>query len=424
MSERRRSISGSRSRGPSGPGLSRAGAAKIAAGAALTLVGGGWVVKTSAVDATVRRTPALAAAISPNHPQAQLALASARLDIGTGRVPPEARRESLAALSRAPLAEDPFLIAGLSAIEAGRAREGEALLEEARRRNPRLRAARLFLLDRYLRTGRMDEAGQEVVALRRLVPGVAEALAPQLSQMVRDERTGASLIRLLGRDPGLQQAVLSNLAQSGADPDLILRIAGSAPAAAPTPAGLPWQRQLLGLLIERGDLTRAVRLWRRFSGLPAGPDGKAVYDGRFQHLPGADPFNWALYQGSAGVSERSRAPALDVQYFGRETVDLASQMMVLRPGRYRLRFRVEGSAKGDDSRLAWRVFCRGNNAAPIMDLTLRDVGAAAREMAGEFTVPASCNGQWLRLQGIAGEFPGTQTASIGDVSVVPAGGGR
>jgi hypothetical protein len=268
----------------------------------------------------------------------------------------------------------------------------------------------------------MDQAGQEVVALRRLVPGVAEALAPQLALMVRDERTGASLIRLLGRDPGLQQAVLSSLAQSGADPDLILRIANSAPPSAPSATGLPWQRQLLGLLIERGDLTRAVRLWRSFAGLPAGPDEKAVHDGRFQHLPGADPFNWALYQGSAGVSERSRAPALDVQFFGRETVDLASQMMVLRPGRYRLRFRVEGSAKGDDSRLAWRVYCRGNDAAPILDLPLRDVGAAPREMGADFNVPGSCNGQWLRLQGIAGEFPGTQTAAITDVAVVPAGG--
>jgi hypothetical protein len=395
---------------------------KIAVGAAMTLVGGWWVVKTSAVDATVRGTPALAAAFSPEHPQAQLALASAQLDIGSGRVPAEARRTALAALARAPLSEDPFLIAGMSAIEAGRTREGEALLEEARRRNPRLRPARLFLLDRYLRTNRMDEAGEEIVALRRLVPGVAEALAPQLAQMVRDERTGASLIRLLGRDSGLQQAVLSNLAQNGADPDLILHIASSAPAAAPTPGGVAWQRQLLGLLIERGDLVRAVRLWRSFAGLPAGPDDKAVHDGRFEGSPAPAPFNWSLYEGSAGVSERSRAPALDVQFFGRETVDLASQMLVLRPGRYRLRFRVEGSAKGDDSRLAWRIFCRGNNNAPILDLTVRDVTAAPRDMSAEFTVPASCNGQSLRLQGIAGEFPGTQAAAIADLAVVPAGG--
>jgi hypothetical protein len=406
------------------PKLTGPGAAKAAAGAVLVLLGGWLVVKTAMVDALGRTSPATAASVHPAHPQPALALALAQLDVGSGAIPGEAHRAALHALQSAPLAEEPFLIAGLQAINAGRAEEGERLLAEARRRNPRLRQARLFLLDRYLRTNRIEEAGRELSALRRLVPGVAEALAPQLARMVRDERTGASLIRVLGEDPGLQQAVLSNLAATGGDPDLILRIARSSGQMTPTREGLPWQRQLIGALVERGELARALRLWRSFAGLPAGPDEKAVYDGRFQHLPGADPFNWALYGGAAGVSERRRTPtpALDVQFFGRETVNLASQMMVLRPGRYRLRVRAEGSAKGDDSRLAWRVFCRGNDAQPLVDLTLRDVASAPRTLAAEFTVPGGCSGQWLRLGGIAGEFPGTQTATISEVVVEPAGG--
>jgi hypothetical protein len=401
--------------------LTGAAAAKVAAGAALSLLGGLWVVKTSAVDALGRRMPAAAAAAAPNHPQVQLALAMAKLDVGTGELPEPDRRAAIAALARAPLADEPFLIAGVAAIAAGRAGQGEALLEEARRRDPRQRTARLFLLDRYLRTNRIDEAGIELTALRGLVPGVAEALAPQLARMVRDERSGASLIRVLARDPGLQQAVLSSLAVGGGDPDLILRIARSTPATAPTPDGLPWQRQLLAMLVERGEIGRALGLWRTFAGLPAGPNEKAVYDGRFQGLPGAGPFNWSLYVGSAGVAERSRARALDVQFFGRETIDLASQMLVLRPGRYRLSFRAEGSAKGDDGRITWQVQCRGRPAV-LIDLPLRDVTAAPRTVSGEFTIPGDCNGQSLRLVGLAGEFPSTQTASITDVAVTPAGG--
>lgn len=417
---RHKSRSRRKSRG--GVRLSGALAARVAIGAALCLAGGWFVTRNSIVDATVLEAPALAASLSPNEPQAALGLALQQMDVGTGAVPEGPRRAAMDALARAPLAEEPFLFAGAAAISAGRVAEGETLLAEARRRNPRLRTTRLFLLDRYLRTDRIDQAGLELTALRRLVPGVAEALAPQLAMMIRDERSGASLVRVLGRDPGLQQAVLSSLATTGADPDLILRIARSAPASAPTPRGLPWQRQLLGNLIERGDLARALALWRSFAGLPAGPAEKAVHDGRFQHLPGADPFNWALYSGAAGISERTRAPALDVQFFGRETVDLASQLLVLRPGRYRLRYRVEGSAKGDDSRIAWRVFCRGNPGQPLIDLPLRDIAAAPRTIAGEFTVPGGCAGQWLRLSGIAGEFPSTQTATIFEVAVEPAGG--
>lgn len=390
-------------------------------GAALSLVAGWWVVKTSAADAMLRQRPAVAAAIAPNNPGPDLAMALAELDVGAGTVSEAVLRNATAALDDAPLAAEPLLVAGLSAMSAGRTAQGEALLEEARRRNPRLRQARLFLLDRYLRSNRLEQAALELSAIRRLVPGVSEVLAPQLARMIQDERTGASLIRVLRGDPALQQAVLGSLAASGGDPDLIMRIAAAAPPAAATPEGLQWQRQLLSALIERRDFARALGLWRRFGGLPEGAPEKAVHDGRFQRLPGAVPFNWSFYSGSAGIAEVARTPGLDVQYFGREGADLAVQLMVLRPGRYRLRFRAEGSAKGDDSRVAWRVFCGGDSENALLDLPLRDITAAPRAVTGEFTVPQGCGGQWLRLQGVAGEFPGTQTLTIGDVAVVPAG---
>jgi hypothetical protein len=400
-------------------------AAKAAAGAALCLVGGWWVVKTSAVDALARGSApavATAASVSPDHPQPKLTLASMQLDIGTGTLPDDARRSALEAFKSAPLAEEPILVAALGALRSGRVAEGERLLIEARRRNPRNRTARLFLVDRYLRTGRVDQAGVELAALRRLIPGVAEALAPQLALMVRDERAGASLIRVLSRDPSLQELVLSSLATSGADTDLILRLARSSAVGRPSAEGRPWQRQLLMLLIERRDFAGALQVWRSSAGLPAGPSEKAVYDGSFRGLPGAVPFNWSLYQGSAGSAERSRTAGLDVQFFGRETVELAAQLMVLRPGRYRLSFGVEGNAKGDDSRLAWRVFCGGNDGEAIVEVPLRDIGASPRTMTAQFNVSPSCRTQWLRLVGVAGEFPGTQTVTVKDVVVAPGGG--
>jgi hypothetical protein len=394
-------------------------AARIAAAAAASLLLGWWVVKTSAVDALVGGAPAAAAAAAPDHPEVRLAIAVGDIDLGAGTIQPQQQRAAAAALARAPLADEPFLLAGLAAISAGRAAQGETLLEEARRRNPRLRPARLFLLDRYLREGKVDEAGIELAALRRLVPGVADALVPQLAYLVRDERSGAGLIRILNRDPDVQQAVLGQLAATGADPDLILRIAGTG-RLAPTRDGLPWQNALLQALIARGDMVRAVRLWRTFAGLPAGPDDKGVHDGGFQGLPGGAPFNWSLTSSSVGVAERTPAPALQIEFFGRETVNLAQQMMTLRPGRYHLQFHVEGDAKGDDSRLAWRVLCHGSDAQ-LIEVVLRDVTAAPRTLGGEFTVPANCPAQILRLTGIAGEFPGTQVAAMTDLQVVPAG---
>jgi hypothetical protein len=394
-------------------------AARIAAAAAASLLLGWWVVKTSAVDALVRSSPAAAAAVAPTHPGVQLALAMRGVELGVVEIDRDRRERATAALARAPLAEEPFLLAALAAISNGRSDEAEALLVETRRRNPRLRQPRLFLIDRYLRDGRIAEAGVELATLHRLIPLVTDTLAPQLAVMARDPGISEQVIRMLGNDRDLQQAVLNHLAANAGDPDLILRIAAVGPRTV-SRNGLPWQQGLLDTLVERGEHDRAVRLWRGFAGLPASTDAKGVHDGRFQGLPGAPPFNWAIIEGTAGTAELSPAPALQVDYFGRETADLVRQLMTLRPGRYRLQFRAEGNAKGDDSRVGWRVVCAASNIQ-LAEVALRDVTASPRTIAGEFNVPADCPAQSLRLTGTAGEFPGTQTAAISDLQIVPAG---
>lgn len=386
----------------------------LAAAGALLLA---WtVVRTSSVDALVRRNPAAAAAVAADHPRVRIALAMAEFRLRKGRLGDEGRASVRRALAQAPLIEEPFYLAAVDALAAGREAEGEALLLEARRRNPRARTARLILLDRHLRARRVAEAGIEIAALNRLMPRAAEVLVPELARMVREPRTGAALIDVLAHEPRLQQAVLAQLATSGADPDLILRIAGSNAATSPTRDGLPWQQVLLARLVERGDVIRAHRLWRSFSGLGPGGDDKGVYDGRFAGQRGAPPFNWLLVSGAAGVAERTGAPALEVEYYGRLNVDLASQVLMLRPGRYRLQFRAEGDAKGEGSRLAWTLSCNVSKT-PLLSLPLTDIDYSPRTVTGAFTVPAGCPAQWLRLSGAAGEFPKAQNATISEVRV-------
>jgi hypothetical protein len=405
-----------RTRRPSVAGLVRFAFA-LAAAALLAWL----VVKTSMVDALVRRQPQAAALVAPDHPRVKIGLAMAEFRRRGGEVGEAGRRSAYSALDQAPLTEEPFFLAGIDALASGKEKEGEKLLAEARRRNPRARGARLILLDRYLRDNRAEEAGVEIAVLNRLIPRAAEVLVPELARMVRDPKTGSALIAVLRHDPVMQQSVLAELARSGADPDLILRIAGSNRATSPTPEGLPWQRLLLAKLIERGDVTRAHRLWQSFAGLGGSAGEKGLYDGRFEGLRGAPPFNWQLNPGSAGVAERTRGPALQAEYYGRLNAELAAQLMMLRPGRYRLQFAAEGDAKGEGSRLAWTVACHGSKA-PLLHLPLTAISYTPRRLAGEFSVPAAgCAAQWLRLIGIAGEMASAQSATIRDMRIVPAG---
>ena len=383
----------------------------------------GWqVVKNWAVDAMLRRAPAIAVAIAPDHPRVRIGLAMAEFQAKQGQLSPAVRAAAIDALSGAPLTEEPFYLAAVDALAHGREEEGERLLLEARRRDPRARTARLILLDRYLRTNRVPEAGVEIAALNRLMPRAAEVLIPELARMVREPKTGAALIKVLAGEPALQQAVLAKLATGGADPDLILSIAGSSAATSGTAEGLPWQRALLAKLVDGGDLRRAHLLWRSFAGLPAADGDKGVYDGDFRGAPGAPPFNWQFGTTPAGVAERTAAPALQADFYGRENVELATQLLLLKPGRYRLQFRAEGDASGEGSRLAWTLACAGGGKAQLLSLPLTQIASAPRAVSASFTVPGGCAGQWLKLSGIAGEFPKAQNATISQLRIVPGGG--
>lgn len=398
--------------------FSPGGIAKLVLATAAALFIAWWVVKMAAVDALVRRNPFAAAMAAPDHPKVKFAIAMAEFRLRAGNVSEPSRRAALDALGKAPLADEPFLLAGVDALAKNEDRRGVDLLGEARSRNPRARTPRLLLLDRYLRANRTAEAGTEIVVLGRLISRAAEVLVPELTRMVGDPRTGPALMGVLRRDPAMQQAVLTQLA-SGADPDLVLKVAeatASGPPSGPPPA---WQPVLLAKLVEKGETARAYALWRRFTAIPAEASAEAVYDGRFRGLRGSPPFNWQLVAGSPGVAERRGEAGLEVQYYGRDRADLASQLLVLSPGRYRLMFRAEGEASGEGSNLSWTLSCHGGGNARLLESRLAGITYAARVVAVPFVVPAGCGAQWLRLTGTPDEFPKAQNVTITDLQIRP-----
>jgi len=379
------------------------------------------IVRTSAVDALEARNPFAAAAVAPGHPNVKIAMAETEFALRGGRVSPSSQSAAEKALAGAPLAAEPFLLAGVAAIAAGNEARGERLLVEARRRNPRSRRAHLLLLDRNLRANRVEESVAGIATLYRLMPQAGVVLIPELARMVRQPITGAPLIRVLGRDRRTQQAVMEQLARDGADPELILKIADAGGETGGDPRGAPWQGLLLANLIEKGDVGRAYRIWRGLTGQAGSADSKGVYDGQFRGLPGDPPFNWQLLSAAAGVAERTATSSLQVEYYGRERADLAYQLLMLAPGRYRFQSRAEGDAPGEGSKLAWTLTCR-TGGTQLAAFPLANIGSAPRILGGNFVVPGSgCAAQWLKLSGAPAEFPAAQSATISDVRIDPWG---
>jgi hypothetical protein len=401
----------------------KAGGLRIAA-LLLTLPAGaflGWqAVKASAGGAWGGRNPPAAAQIAPDHPATRIGMAMLEFQLRGGRVTPQVHAGAMAALGDHSLAEEPFLLEGVATLARGDEKRGEALLEEAKRRNPRNRMARLLLLDRYLRTDRPAKAATELGILTVLIPRTGEVLIPQLAKMVTDPKTAGTLRGALNNNPGLLHAVLSRLANDGTSPDTILSLAA---AAGPPPPGVntDWQGLLVNNLAQQGQVERAYKLWQEFGKVPAAAAGNGLYDPDLKGMPGSAPFNWSLISGAEGVTERASGGGLQVGYYGRVDAKLAEQLLILKPGRYRLEFQAEGDAKGESSKIAWSLTCQGSKAS-LVQLPLTGISYAPRKIAAGFTVPASgCGAQWLRLAGAAAEFPAEQSVTIRNLRIAKDG---
>lgn len=386
-----------------------------------TTVGLGWLaVQTAAVEAFGRRNPEAAARFAPGDPRVPMTLAMRQFRRQGGAIEPATARAATLALADAPLAEEPFLIAGLSAMIAERPADAEPMLAEARRRNPRSRVARLLLLDRYLRTGQVEPAVAEIAALGRLIPEANRVLVPELAKLASSPDAADAVAEILRGDPPTRALVLQHLAGNGGAPDAVLRLATKSGRIVPGFTE-PWQQQLLQGFVDRGDFAGARALWSRLAGVDEQAIRGGVYDPRFQRLPGPPPFNWSFTSGGAGAAEPTRAPALQVEYYGRADAELASQLLTLSPGRYRIAYRASGSTPGQTSSVSWRLSCHPSGAEAA-SLPIAKLSYTPAVRTANFTVPATgCPTQWLRLVGTPSEFPAANSLTISDLQVGKVG---
>lgn len=356
------------------------------------------VVRTAAVADRLAK-PGLAAALWPSHPavltdRALLAIAKAA-SVGRG-VPDEARADLRRVARAAPLSPDPFLVKAAVAASEGRAAQSERLLLTARGRDPRSRGARYLLAERYLATGRVAAGLMEMHALVGLQTAGSEALGPALVAYARSPGAIPQLRAFFGRYPALEAGILNMLATESANTDLVLALARNVRTPQPD-----WRINLLNGLVADKQYARALSVWARLTGeRPVG----GLFNPAFVATPAPPPFNWQFPLSVDGVAEPDGKGGLSLLYYGRAKAVLASQLLVLSPGSYRLAMQV--GAAGNDGSVRWTLRCADADRV-IAQIPLRPGVAAAA-----FVVPAGCAAQWLELEGIPAESPRTGELTI------------
>jgi len=371
------------------------------------------IVRNAAVHALADTRPAAAASAWSGHPASEINLAMtdiARASRARKPVPQSAFAEIADAAEKEPLAPEPFLVRGVQDELAGDPVTAQRAFEAAQWRDPRSLPAAYFLADRYFRSSDVTRGLREVAALARLSPDGGDAAVPYVAQYAANPANWPALRDLFGKNPSLAQRVLVALASN------IQTVAAALALSNPRETGnRQWLVVLVQTLINAGDYPKAHAVWERLARAPAAR-GELVHDADFRDASAPPPFNWQLTSSTVGLAERQKG-RLHVLFYGNEDGTLASQLLLLPPGAYRMSMRLVGDPARAHA-LTWSVWC-DKAAQPLASVTLDT--AAAR--GWQFAVPAGCSAQWLKLSGVSADVAQQVDLSISDLRLAKGPGG-
>lgn len=357
-----------------------------------------------------RATVALAATVDPRDP----------MSIGFGRK--SLRPATIAAVRHAatqlPLDERSYLILGQEQLVAGQTNRGIRTLEAGQRLNPRNRLIHLALLVQYLKTNRFGPAAAQMSVLSRLISRTQPAVATALAQMILLPETAPAAKRALRTDTNLERSVLTTLARSTTPPDQIFALA-SPRALADAENSESWGPALVTRLVEADRFTEARRVWQRIYHLPDAAVAAPIFNPQFRTIPASPPFDWTLIASGLGAADPDNGE-LAVDYYGRDSGNLAGQTLVLSPGRYQIAFATEGGKPNAASRLFWTVACATGDKTVLANVAVPTT-PGSHHAGGAFAVPATCPAQTLTLRGEAGEFPSPVSLTIKGLAIRAAG---
>lgn len=357
----------------------------------------------------------VAASLAPRSPEVLVSTAMAGVGAAAaqGQLPDEDTMARLHQLAKvAPLDPRPLLVDAAIAQKQGDMKRAEQLLVEARRRDPRSTAARFLLSDLWLREGRIADGLNEMAVLTRLFRGSTMQLVPALASFARTPGAARELRQVLASNPQLKVPLLNALAADPANARLILEIEQGAQRK-PGEAPPPWQGVLLDGMIRQGAFDQAHGYWRRLSGAETG-HRQLLFNGEFRKLAAPPPFNWRFTSTGAGFAEPGNG-SMRVLYYGREAVSLASQLLLLAPGKYRFSVAVQGQAAPDA--LVWTMTCMPGSKA-LMQMPVEPDGGG---QAAAFAVPSGCQAQRLELLGRPSDMPKQSDVRLGPASIERTG---
>lgn len=355
------------------------------------------VVRNAVVLKLAETRPAEAAQLWSRHPAVEISEAMteiARAARDRHPAPDSAFATMADAAAKDPLASEPFLVRGVRAELTGDGAAAQRAFQAAQWRDPRSLPAAYFLADRYFRLGDAGRGLREIAALSRIAPSGRATVAPYIAAYAASPVNWPMLRQLFQSNPDLAASALAVLARNPASAPAVLALADRRQKL----ADAPWLPSLLNSLIQSGKYGQARAVWERANGARVQP-GELLHDAAFTDRSSVPPFNWELTSSTVGFAERQPGGRLHVIFYGQEDGFLASELLMLPSGSYRLSMRLIGD-RAQSRALSWSLWC-DKGTEPLTSATVDALAAHALV----FQVPSGCPAQWLKLGGASSDIP-------------------
>ena len=349
------------------------------------------------VSAAQINNPSAALRLLPNDPMALVADGDARLLV-----------EGEAMLQSGGLAASARRAVRAQAINPGALRQ---LATDAEYRGESKRASRLLLLSE--RVSRRD-AGAQLQLLEKRVAreDVAGALVHYdrilrtnatyravLFPKIDDASSDASIARqvraLLATQPPWLDAFLDWAIYEARAMQTLGTILPAIPPAAPA-----WTEVRRAALIRKfadyGEMGSAFALYRRSGGSAAG----GVVNAEFARPSRFPPIDWMTIDDSEVELEFPASETGEARYAapgGISAVPL-SQVLALKPGRYRLSIWMTHDVADRSATPRWTVGCTGTGGAALAALEMQPATGQQGQRTAFSIAPGQCAYQWLRLE--------------------------
>lgn len=366
------------------------------------------ILRNAAVGVLAEQAPDDAARAWRNHPDVEISSAMTQIALAAraGQKAPEAAFPLLRrAAVQDPLAPEPYLVRGVALSLEGDAADARRAFEQAQWLDPRSLPAAYFLADQFVREGKIGPGLRQLAALARLSPNGGQTIGPYIASFAVNPANWPTLRSTFRSNPGLAEPAFDKLSSKIETVPALLALAD---ARAFNPRA-SWFPRLLDTLINAGLYDQARSAWARACKIQ---NAALLYDAGFADKASLPPFNWSLTSNAVGLAERQAGGRLHVLYYGQEDGILATQLLTLPAGAYRVSYKLVSGTSAPDGGLTWSVWC-DKGAAALASVTVRE--GADRGL--RFAVPANCRAQWLRLSGASGDIAQQTDATIANLTL-------